>query len=140
MLGVFDNYCRQNGVVLLPWNHYRALAWYYPSKHAGSNPEAFWLRPVMAIMASVQPESGRSISRIRLPASVSAPFFQRRRGSHCAKSTRIRSGWPGQGLATRIWSGSKLCRNHRARFLARRNQPATSFPLSDSVPLFHRRP
>ena len=56
----------------------------------------------MAITASVQPESGR----IRLPASVSAPvFFQRRHGSYCAKPTRIRSGWPGQGLAKHIWSG-----------------------------------
>ena len=27
-----------------------------PSKHAGSDPEAFWLRPVMAITASMQPE------------------------------------------------------------------------------------
>ena len=33
-----------------------------------------------------------------------------------------------------IWSGSKpVCRNHRARFLAERHQPATSFPVSDSV-------
>ena len=31
------------------------------SKHAGSHPEAFWLRPVMAITASVQPESGRIV-------------------------------------------------------------------------------
>ena len=31
----------------------------WPSKHAGSDPETFWLRPVMAITASVQPESGR---------------------------------------------------------------------------------
>ena len=39
-----------------------------------------------------------------------------------------------------IWSGSKpVCRNHRARFLAERNQPSTSFPVSDSVPFFHRR-
>ena len=32
-----------------------------PSKHAGSDPEAVWLqpKPVMAIMASVQPELGR---------------------------------------------------------------------------------
>ena len=30
-----------------------------PSKHAGSDPEAFWLWPVMAIVASVQPELGR---------------------------------------------------------------------------------
>ena len=32
-----------------------------PSKHAGSDPEAFWLRPVMAITASVQPEMGRIV-------------------------------------------------------------------------------
>ena len=32
-----------------------------PSKHAGSDPEAFWLQPVMAITASVQPESGRIV-------------------------------------------------------------------------------
>ena len=110
-----------------------------PSKHAGSDPEAFWLRPVMAIMASVDPESGRIVKlcRIRLPASVSAPFFQRKRGSCCAKPTRIRSGWPGQGLATRIWSGSKpVCRNHPAGFLAGRNGPAASVPLSDSVLFF----
>ena len=30
--------------------------------------------------------------------------------------------------------------NHRARFLAGRNRPATSFPLSDPVAFFHRRP
>ena len=28
-----------------------------PGKHAGSDSEAFWLRPIMAITASVQPES-----------------------------------------------------------------------------------
>ena len=79
--------------------------------------------------------------RIRLPASVSAPFFQRRHRSCCAEPTRIRSGWPGQGLAKHSWSGSKLvCRNHRARFLAGLNRPATSFPLSDSVPFLRRRP
>ena len=33
----------------------------FPSKHAGSDPEAFRLRPVMAITASVQPESGRIV-------------------------------------------------------------------------------
>ena len=32
-----------------------------PNKHAGSDPQAFWLRPVMAITASVQPESGRNV-------------------------------------------------------------------------------
>ena len=29
-----------------------------PSKHAGSDPEVFWSRPVMVITASMQPESG----------------------------------------------------------------------------------
>ena len=32
-----------------------------PSKHAGSDPEAFWLRPVMAITASMQPLPGRIV-------------------------------------------------------------------------------
>ena len=53
------------------------------------------------------------------------------------KPTRVRSGWPGHGLAKRIWSESKLvCRNHLAQFLAGRNRPATNFSLSDSVPSF----
>ena len=53
------------------------------------------------------------ICRIPLPVSVSVPFFQRRHGPCCAKPTRILSGWPGQGLAKQIWSGSKpVCRNH----------------------------
>jgi len=68
-------------------------------------------------------------------------FFQRRHGPYYTKPTRIRSEWPGQGLAKHIWSESKLVgRNHRARFLAERNRPATSFPYSDSVAFFHRRP
>ena len=32
-----------------------------PSKHAGSDPEAFWLRLVMAVTASVRSESGRIV-------------------------------------------------------------------------------
>ena len=32
-----------------------------PSKHAGSDPEAFWLQPVKAIMASVQPKLGQIV-------------------------------------------------------------------------------
>ena len=61
--------------------------------------------------------------------------------SYCAKPTWIWSGWPGQALTKRILCGSKpVHRNHRARFLAGCNQPATSFPLSDLIPFFHRRP
>ena len=33
-----------------------------PRKHAGSDPEAFWLRPVKAVTASVRSESGRIVS------------------------------------------------------------------------------
>ena len=52
-----------------------------------------------------------------------------REGSYCAKPTQIRSGWPGQSLAKRIWSGSKpVCRNQRARFLAIHNRPRYQFP------------
>ena len=32
-----------------------------PSEHAGSDPEAFWFRPVTAITVSVQPELGRIV-------------------------------------------------------------------------------
>ena len=69
------------------------------------------------------------ICRIRLSASVSAPFFRRRHGSYCAKPTWIRSGWPGLVIIwpKRIWSGSKrVCRNQQARFLPDRYRPATS--------------
>ena len=92
------------------------------------------LWPLQPVCSQNQPGS-YNLCQIRLPASVSVPFFPRRHGSYCAKPTRIRSGWPGQGLAKRIWSGSKpVCRNHLARFLAGRNRPATSFPLLASVP------
>ena len=80
---------------------------------------------------------------VRLPASVSDLFFQRRHGSYCTvtKPTRIRSGWPCQGLAKCIWSGSRsVCRNHRAWFWGERNRPATSFSISGSVAIIHRRP
>ena len=41
----------------------------------------------------------------------------RRTRSSCAKPAQIPSGWPGQVLAQRIQSGSKLmCKNHQAQF------------------------
>ena len=88
---------------------------------------------------------GQRAARIKYAWSTSCigfnSVFPRRHGSYWAKLTQIRYGWPGQGLAKCIWSGSKLvCRNHRAWFLAGRNWPATSFPLSDSVAFFHRHP
>ena len=89
----------------------------------------------------MQPESGRIVY---VGSDLSFPFFQRSPGSYCAKPTRVRSGWPGQGLAKRIW-----CAGIRKQagvpeswgpVLAEFNQSATSFPLSDSVAFFHRGP
>ena len=95
-----------------------------PSKNAGSDPEAFRLRPVMAITAagagSYMPDP---ISRIRFSSFFSKEL---RHGPYFAKPTRIRSGRPGQGLAKRItfWSESKpVYRNHWVRFLAGRIGP-----------------
>ena len=64
------------------------------------------------------------ICGIRLLACDSVPFFQRRPGSYCAAPVRIRSGWPHQVLAKRIWSGSKpVCKNRRAQFWQNANGP-----------------
>ena len=70
----------------------------------------------MAIMASVQPESGKIIYHwIQLSASSSVLFFQRSLGSNCAKPAQIWSGWPGQVLAQWIRSRNKpVCKNHQA--------------------------
>ena len=90
------------------------------------------------LAARIRPDH---ICLIQLSASDSVPFFQRWHGSYCAKPTQIQSGWPGQGLAKCMWSGSKpVCRNHWAWFMAGYNWPATSLPLSDSVAFFHRCP
>ena len=59
--------------------------WSTPSKRARSDLEAFWL----------------------WPAACQIQIFQRRHESYCTKLTQIQSGWPGQGLAKHIWSGSK---------------------------------
>ena len=101
-----------------------------PSKHAGSDLEAYWLRPVMAITASVQPESARMVytrsilCQIRHPASVSIPFFQRRHGSYCAKPTRIRCGWSGQCLAKHIWFRKQVGIQESPGPVSGRMQPA----------------
>ena len=112
----------------------------------------------MAIVASVQPESGRSISRIRLPASVSAPFskegtdhiVQNRPGSDLDGLVRV---WPHvSGLeascAGIIWPGfwqdanGPLPVSHfQTRFRYSRdvpdnivqNQPGSDLVLADCV-------
>ena len=69
-----------------------------PSKHARSDPEAFWLRPVMAVTANLQPESGRIVYA---GSDFPHPFQFR------LPPAQNRSGWSGQALAKRIWSGSR---------------------------------
>ena len=65
-----------------------------------------------------------NVPQIRLSASDSGPFFQRRPGSFSARLAHIPSGWPGQVLAKRIWSGSKpVCKKHRG-LVSGRTQPA----------------
>ena len=96
----------------------------------------------MAVTASVQLESSRIVYagsdfphlfQFRFSKEGMDHIAQNRPGSDVVGLVRV--------LAKRIWSGSKsVCRNHRARFLAGRNRPATNFPLSDSVPFFYRRP
>ena len=94
----------------------------------------FWLRPIMAIAASVHPESSwiRSAGSdflhpvgsilvkkawIILCKIQSVPFLQRRSGSYCAKPGWIQSGWPGKDSAKCISSRSKpMCKNHWAWF------------------------
>ena len=99
----------------------------------------------MAVAASVQPEPDRIVC-----AESDFPHPIR---FHFSKEglDRIVQNRPGSDLddLVRVWphipSGSKpVRRNHLARFLAQRHQPATSFffffLLSDSVPFFHRWP
>ena len=83
---------------------------YLPSKHAGSDPEAFLLRPVMAIRASVQPESGRTVYagsyfpnpfQLRFSKEGMDHIVQNRPGSDLDGVVRV---W-----AKRIWLEAILC-------------------------------
>ena len=76
-----------------------------------------WIRSRSVLVTASYGRYGQRTARIwpdriyliQLPVSDSGPCFshQRRHGSYCAKPTRLRSARPGQGLAKRIWSGSK---------------------------------
>ena len=108
---------------------------FIPSKHAGSDPEAFWFWPVMAITASVRPKLARIVySGSDFPHPFGFRFSHEGMDQTVQKLTRILCGQTGQGLAKHIWSGSKLvCRNHRDRFLAGHNQFPT-FRLGSVIP------
>ena len=73
-----------------------------PSKHAGSDPEAVWLRSVMAITASVQPESGRIVyagSDFPHPFQLRFFFLSKEGMSHIVQN---RPGSDLRGLV-RVW-------------------------------------
>ena len=113
------------------------------SKLAGSDPEAFWLLPVMVITASVQPELGRIV---HAGSDFSHPFQFRFYKEGMGPTVQNRPGSDLDGLVG-VWLNapglvlSKLMRRiYPAGFLAGRKRPATSFPHLDSVPFFHRRP
>ena len=88
------------------------------------------------------PTCGHNRARSNILHPIPFRFLKRRHGWYCTKSTRVRSGWPCQSLAKGIWSGSKLvCKNQGTSFWQSWcNQPATTFPLYDSVAIIHRRP
>ena len=89
------------------YNHYGAkflLLVHRPSKHAGSDSEAFWLWSVKAITAGVQPGSGRRVWAESDFPLRSVPY------SFKEGLARFPPNASGQ-------SGSKpVCKNHRARF------------------------
>ena len=116
--------------------------------------QTFRLQPVMVNTSNVSVTAcyGQYVKRaarvgpdriwpIQLSSSDSVPFFSKEDLHHIVKN---RPGSDLDGLV-RVWpnascpSRSKpVVKNYRARFLAECNQPATSFPLSDSVAFFHR--
>ena len=113
----------------------------HPSKHAGSDPKAFWLRPVVAVTASVQPESGRIVYsgpdlahpfELRFSKEGIDLIVQNRPGSNLDGLVRV---WPNASSLEASWCAGIA----GAWFLAVRNRPAVRLPLPDSVPFFHRR-
>ena len=91
----------------------------FPSKHAGSNPEVFWLRPVMTIAASVQPESCRIVYA---GSDFSHPFqlhffifFSKKAWIILCKNDPDQKWMAWSGFVQTHLVGSKLvCRNHLA--------------------------
>ena len=85
-----------------------------PSKHAGSDSEAFWLHPIVAISASVQPDSGW----IWLPTSdLVLSFFPKKAWIISFKTNPDLIWIACRVLAKCIWSGSKpMYKNHQAQF------------------------
>ena len=133
---------------------------YIPSKRAGSDPKALWLRPVMAVTASVQPESGRIVYagcefprpfQVRFSKAGKDHIAQNRPGSDLDGLVRV---WPNRSgqeasLCARIigsgfWqdaTGPLPVSRFQTRFRSSRdvpdnivqNQPVSGSVLADCV-------
>ena len=113
-----------------------------PSKHAGSDPEAFWLQTVMVITASMQPELGRIVYA---GSDFPHPFqlrFSKEGLDHIVHNR------PGSDLdcLVMVWPNASGLEASRCvgitgpGFWQNATGPLPVSPLSDSVSFFHRRP
>ena len=112
---------------------------YYPSKHARSDPETFWLQPVMAITASMQLASGQIVY---IGSHFLHPFqlhFSKEGMDHTVPNQPR----PDLDGLVRVWANTS---GPEASWCAGIIWPgfwqeATGrLPVSDLVPFFHRRP
>ena len=112
-----------------------------PSKHARSDSEAFWLWPVTAIMASMQPELNHMLD----PSSCIRFQFhssKERPGLYCifVCKTSLDPIW----MACSDFGQTHLLRKQASvqessgPVLAEHHRPTTKFPLSNSVAFLHR--
>ena len=107
-----------------------------PSKHAGSDPKAFWLRPVMVIKASVQPESARTTyARSGFPH----PFQFRFSKEGLNYIVQYRPGSEMDGLVS-VWPNTSGMEASRCAGIIGSGFWQDAVPVIDSVPFFHRRP
>ena len=84
---------------------------YILSKHARSNSKAFWLQPVMAIMASMQPESGQIIlyARSNIPHPIGSVLAKKALVILCKISPDpIRKARSGFGQTHLVWKQSSV--------------------------------
>ena len=99
---------------------------YLPSKHARSDPEAFWLRPVMAITARVQPESGQIVyAGSDFPHPLQLRFFPKKAWIMLCKTDPypIWMAWSGFGQ-THLVSREQAGVQESSRPVSGRTQPA----------------
>ena len=106
-----------------------------PHKHARFDLEAFWLRPVMAIMASMQPELCQIVYAW---SDFPQPVAKKAQITLCKTDLDlIRMAWSGFGQTSCLEASqcAKITRPGSAKM-----QPACCLPLPDSVAFFNRQP